>query len=328
MKPASAPSSSFPIKRGLTLAYRLSLAVAVLMAVVSAAGIMLGLGGLYGADPKLAVGVREAEAGLLLPGLLGQDIFNLVVGLPILLGSMWLARRGSMVGLLLWPGALFYALYWSMLYLVGAPFSALFLLYVPLVTLSAYATIALASSFDGERTRRRLASVVPARVIGGILVVLALLTLAQDAGGVLVTALSDSVPADPAARPVWISDLALEVPAMLAGGVLLWRRRPLGYVVGAGLLLQYGLTPVGLAASMALGTLMTGLPLEVATIIVLLVFGVVCFAPLAFFLRGAKVTGAERADAESEPRAAGRTEDDRVEPRSPAKRSGDDRRGN
>ena len=47
-----------------------------------------------------------------MPGLLGQDAFNLVVGVPLPLGLLWLARRGSLVGLLLWPGALFYVLYW------------------------------------------------------------------------------------------------------------------------------------------------------------------------------------------------------------------------
>jgi hypothetical protein len=105
-------ASTLPLKRTLKLAYRLSLVVAALMAVASAAGLVLGVGGLYGSDPKLALGVREAEAGLLLPGLLGQDAFNLVVGVPLLLGSMWFARRGSLIGLLFWPGALFYVLYW------------------------------------------------------------------------------------------------------------------------------------------------------------------------------------------------------------------------
>ncbi|QIN84713.1 hypothetical protein GBA63_20210 [Rubrobacter tropicus] len=290
MKTAPQPTD-LPVERDLTLAYRLSLAVAALMAVASPAGVVMGIAGLYGADPKLALGVTEAEAGLLLPGLLGQDIFDLAVGLPVLLGSMWLARRGSLVGLLLWPGALFYALYWGLLYLVGAPFSALFLLYVPLVTLSAYATVAVVSSIDGEGTRRRLGGAAPARLVGGILVVLGLLTLGQDAGGALVTALANDAPVDPAARPVWISDLAIEVPAVLAGGALLWLRKPLGYVAGAGLLLQYGLTPVGLAAGMGLASVLTGSPLEVSTAVVLLVFGAVCFAALAFFVRGARATG-------------------------------------
>jgi hypothetical protein len=281
------PPSRLPIKRDLTLAYRLSLAVAALMSAASAAGLVLGLGGLYGPDPTHAVGVREAEAGLLLPGLLGQDAFNLAVGVPLLLCSMWLARRGSLVGLLLWPGMLFYALYWYVLYAFGAPFGALFLLYVPLVTLSAYAIIALLSSMDGEWVRRRLADAVPARGVGAILVVLALLTFGQDATGALLTALSGDASADPAARHVWIADLALQAPAVFAGGVLLWQRRPLGYVAGAGLLFQYGLSALGFVVGMALASALTGSPLDVTIGVVLLVFGAVCFAPLVLFVRGA-----------------------------------------
>jgi hypothetical protein len=276
-----------PVKRDLTLSYRTSLIVAALMAFASAGGLLLGSGGLYGPHPTHSLGVTEAEAGVLLPGFLGQDAFSLFVGLPLLLGSLWLARRGSLIGLLFWPGVLFYALYWYVLYLTGAPFSVLFLVYVPLVTLSAFTTIGLVSSIDGEEVRRRLSDAVPARVIGAILVVLGLLTLAQDASGALITALVEDAPADPAARSVWIVDLALQAPTVIAGGVLLWHHQPLGYVAGAGLLLLYGLSAVGFVAGMVLESVLAGSPLDAATSIVLLVFGIVCCVPLAFFVRGA-----------------------------------------
>ena len=207
-------------------------------------------------------------------------------GAGLLLGSRWLAHRGSLVGLLFLPGTLFYALYWYVLYLTGAPFSVLFLVYVPLVTLSAFTIIGVVSSTDGEEVRRRLSATVPARAIGALLVVLGLLTLAQDTTGALVSALADDAPADPAARPVWISDLALQAPAVIVGGTLLWRRQPLGYVAGAGLL-QYGLSAVGFVAGMVLESVLTGSPPDVATSVVLILFGAVCFVPLAFFIRGA-----------------------------------------
>jgi hypothetical protein len=89
------------------------------------------------------------------------------------------------------------------------------------------------------------------------------------------------------ARHVWIADLALEVPAMLLGGMLLWQHKRLGYVAGAGLLLQFGLTPTGLVAMLALQPIVTASPLDVGTIGGLLIFSLVCFASLAFFVRGA-----------------------------------------
>jgi hypothetical protein len=281
------PSTSLPITRDLTLAYALSLVVAVLIAGVSAAGLLLGSTRLYGVDPKVAAAVASSTAGVLVPGFLAQDVINLVLALPILLGSLWLVRRGSLIGLLLWPGTLFYVLYTYALYLVGAPFSALFLAYVGLVALSAYTTIGIVASIDAEQVRQRLAGVVPARTVGGILVGLAFLTLAQDAGGALVSALAGGGSVDPVAHRVWIADLVVEVPAVLIGGVLLWRRKMLGYVAGAGLLLQFGLTPTGLAAVLALQPVLTAEPIDAGAIVGLLIFSAVCFATLTFFVRGA-----------------------------------------
>ena len=278
---------TLPIRHTLTLAYRSSLVVAVLIAVVSAAGLLFGSAGLYGPDPKRAVGVTEAEAGLLVPGFLALDTYNLVVGLPILLTLLWLAYRGSLIGLLLWPGALFYMVYTYALYLVGTPFNALFLAYIALVAVSASTMIGIVANIDGEQVRQQLGGVVPARTIGAILIGLAILTLAQDASGALVTALAGGAPLVPLARHVWIADLALEAPVMLIGGVLLWRHKRLGYVAGAGLLLQFGLTPTGLAAMLAFQPILSASPLDVGTIVGLLIFSVVCFASLAYFVRGA-----------------------------------------
>jgi hypothetical protein len=172
------------------------------------------------------------------------------------------------------------------IYLVGAPFSALFLAYVALVALSAFATIGMVSALDGDAVREQLARAVPARTVGAVLAILALLTLAQDAASVLTAARAGEGATSPIARPVWTADLALEVPVVLMGGVLLWRRTPLGYVAGAGLLVQYGLTPLALAASIVLQAFVMGSPTDVGMVIGVLVFGVVCFAPLAWFVRG------------------------------------------
>ena len=80
------------------------------------------------------------------------------------------------------------------LYLVGALFSILFLSHVALVAVSASTMIGIVASIGG--VRQWLAGTVPAQTIGGILIGLAALTLAQDASGAVVTALAGS-----AARP-------------------------------------------------------------------------------------------------------------------------------
>ena len=157
---------TLPLKRDLTLAYRTSLLIALLMVVVSVGGLAWGSTSLYGVDQNRALGVSASTAGVLVPGFLVQDVFNLAVGLPILVGVLWLARRGSLIGLLLWPGALFYLAYTYVHYLVGAPFSALFLGYVAVVALSAYTTIGLVASIDCDTVRQRLSGAVRPRLVG------------------------------------------------------------------------------------------------------------------------------------------------------------------
>jgi len=273
---------------GSASAFAASIVIAVLVACVSLAGLVLGREGLYGSDVNLANGIITSTASIVIPGFGAHDLFNLAVALPVLLASAWFARRGSLLGLLLWPGALFYVLYTYALYLVGAPFGPLFLGYVLLVVVSAYTIIGGVARNNHAAVRERLSGVVPARTIGGILVALALLTVGQDGGGVIATALGGGNQAEPLARHVWTVDLTISVPATLLGGVLLWRRAALGYVVAAGLLFAFGLTPIALAATLALQPWLTGTAIDGGTIVGLLVFAVVAYVPLGFFVRGVR----------------------------------------
>jgi hypothetical protein len=299
--------NTLPLKGDRTLAYRTSLLIALLTVVVSAAGLAWGTS-LYGVESNRALGVSASTAGVLVPGFLVQDIFNLVVGLPILLGVLWLGRRGSLIGLLLWPGALLYLADTYVHYLVGAPFSAAFLGYVAIVALSAYTTIGLVASIDGDIVRHRLGGAVRPRLVGGLLVGLALLTFGQDASGAVVTALAGGPPIDPLARGVWIDDLTLGVPAMLIVGGLLWRRAALGYVAAAGLLLSFGMTSVVIAAMIALQPVLTGAPIDEATVMGLLIFGAVSLAPILLFGRGTAARPI-RAKPEAQRAELGRGED-------------------
>jgi hypothetical protein len=91
-------------------------------------GLIFGRAGRYG-DPVTALGPTASSASIFIPGWLGHELFNLVVGVPLVVGAVWLAGKGRTAALLLWPGALYYRLYTNAIYLIGAPFSMLFLLY-------------------------------------------------------------------------------------------------------------------------------------------------------------------------------------------------------
>ena len=259
--------------RDMRLAYAGSGLAALLMATASIAGLLFG-SSLYGVHALLSAFV-------------GQDMLNLVIAVPLLLGSMWLASRGSLVGSLAWPGALFYLVYDYGFYVLGAPFGPLFLVYLVLVTISVYAAAGVVLSIDSAAVRSRFVDRVPERVVGAALVALAVIFIALWTAMTLNGLTGPGL--DLIARTVVTLDLTVQLPALLAGGVLLWRRRPLGYVVAPGLLLQMAAYLLGLSAICILGRDATGAPVTPAAYLPGLVVG-----PIGLFLIGLFVRAAVR----------------------------------
>ena len=263
-------SVGLPLRRCLTPIYALSFIIAVLMAAASGAGLLCRTI-IYPTDE-------------LLRSFLPTDVAILSIGLPILLGSMWLAWRGKLVGLLLWPGALFFVLYNYVVYVLAMPLNAAFLLHLALVTLSAYTLIGLVAGIEGEAVRRGLAGAVPERVAGGVLAGLGLLFFLRVVG-VMVNALASQTPIAETELALHTSDFLLS-PAWVVCGVLLWRRRTVGYVTGLGLLFQASMLFIGLIIVLLLQPLLTNAPLPLADIGVVFAMGLICFIPFALFVRG------------------------------------------
>ena len=149
-------NDGLPIRRNLTPVYALSLIIAILMAAASVTG-LLHRAVIYPTDE-------------LIQSFVTNDVVNLFVGLPILLGSMWFVRRGKLIGLLFWPGALMFVLYNYIAYVFATPPSWVFLAYLALLTSSAYTLIGLVASIDAKAIQQRLAGAVRERLSGGMLI--------------------------------------------------------------------------------------------------------------------------------------------------------------
>ena len=59
-----------------------------------------------------------------------NDVINLLIVLPVLLISLWFAFRGTLFGLLLWPGALFYVFYTFLVYIFSIPLNVIYVGYL------------------------------------------------------------------------------------------------------------------------------------------------------------------------------------------------------
>lgn len=263
--PRTSPPS-LPIRHSLAIPYGLSLVIAALTAAVSVAGLLF---------PAVIYPTEELHRAFA-----SNDVVNLLIGLPLLLGSLAAAWRGRLLGLLFWPGALFYVTYNALAYTVALPFSGPFVANLILALVSAYTIYRLLSAVDAAAVREQLAGKVHERVAGGVLIGLGALFFLRGIGQLVQAA---------AAGPelaVVIADL-LTTPFWVIGGILLWRKRAWGYVSGAGLLFQGSMLFVGLLIFFILQPFVAGVPFPVGDFAVIAAMSLVCLIPFGLFLRGA-----------------------------------------
>jgi len=211
-----------------------------------------------------------------------NDMINLVLGVPFLLVSVFLAWRKRLIGLLLWPGALFFNLYNYLLHLFALPPSGLFLLSISVAVLSLYALIWLLASIDAGEVYQRLTG-VSAKFGGGVLAALGFLFFARVAYIYLASMNGDTI--IPVTEDALLKTDFLIAPAWIVGGILLVRKHPFGYVIGLGLLAKASLLMFALIPYMALQNVIVGKPVAVMDFVVVLLMSLILIVPTILLIR-------------------------------------------
>lgn len=261
---------NLPLKHNLKLVYALSFIIVSLMTLASIVGILFQ-STIYPTDELLGT-------------FISNDVVNLLIGLPIMLSSIFLMMQRKLLGLLFLPGALFFVLYNYIIYVLAMPFNLAFFLHLMLVTLSLYTIVILVESIDGKKIRQLLVGRVNERIAGGILFGMGFLFLLQVIGVMAISLVNQTV--------ITETDLATHVsdflisPALVIGGILLWQRKEYGYVSGLGLLFQASMLFIGLIVFLIIHPLLTSTAFLPVDIFVVFIMGLVCFIPLTLFVRG------------------------------------------
>lgn len=211
-----------PRPTALTAAYVLSGAIAVAMAAASVAGLLVD--GLY----REGAWAREAFRG--------GDVVTLAIATPLLVVSLILSARGSHRAEPVWIGMLAYTLYTYAYATFGAAFNDTFLLHIALFSMSVFALACALPNLDLAAIGRTFRGAIGPRTIG---VVLAVVGIAQGALWLFLVvrnAVTGEVLHDipvSGQHLVFALDLALLVPSLVLGGILLARRTAFGFLLGA-----------------------------------------------------------------------------------------------
>jgi hypothetical protein len=231
-------------------AYILSVLVALLAAVQSAASLLL---------PPV---YRDND--LIVATWRGNDFITLLVAVPLLVGALALARRGSSRALLLWAGLLDYMLYNYAFYLFGTAFNSHFLVYTAIVGLSIFALICLLMRLDVPGLAQQFGARTPVRLIAGYMLLVAValggLWTAMSLGFVLTGQVpSPVVSSGHVTAIVFALDLTMVMPPMALGAIWLWQRQPWGYVLAAGLGIKGAVYMLALSAA-TISAMLAGIP--------------------------------------------------------------------
>ncbi|HET7400058.1 MAG TPA: hypothetical protein VFJ94_16195 [Intrasporangium sp.] len=169
----------------------------------------------------------------------GSDLVTLLLAIPVLALANHRYWRRSVGAALLVAGALSWFVYVSASMALGAMYNALFLVYVAVLSTSAFALGAVIRSVPVELLAARLEGVAPRRATAWLMVCSGLVTAVVWLGPLVGAAVSGRPPAllDHYTTMVTdVLDLALITPATLLAAWWLLRRRAEGYVLAVPLL--------------------------------------------------------------------------------------------
>jgi hypothetical protein len=187
----------------------------------------------------------------------GTALIMLVLGVPLLIGTILGEGRWPRTALIVRLGALSYLAYNGFMLLLATPFNQLFLVYCLALSSTAFSLGLQVFHARSASVEERL-PLTAARVVGGyILVIVALNTLAW-LRTIVPAMLADDATSfldgtGIATNPVFVQDLVFWLPGAAIIGWLTWTRRPWGALL-AGSYLVFGLLEsIGVAVDQWLG---------------------------------------------------------------------------
>ncbi len=149
-------------------------------------------------------------------------------------------RRGSLRGSLFLIGMLLYFLYIGVTYTFSVLFNSMFLIYTALFSASLFATIIALTDFDIQYLASKVTSNIPRRGIAIFMFVAGLGTLMLWLSELIAPIMTGQAPVNLGHYTTMFThgfDSAVITPACVITGIYLLKRKPLGYLLAAPLLI-------------------------------------------------------------------------------------------
>jgi hypothetical protein len=223
---------------------------------------------------------------------IAQDFITLMVGLPFLAVGMVLFRKRRIKGRLILAGTLAYFLYTYASFSFGAAYNVVFLAYVALFSLSLFAFILALMQIDIPALPSHFSPSLPRRVIAIFLFVVGGFLLFAWLGRIIPGLLKNRPPVGLESYTTLVIqtlDLGLIMPTAFLSGILLWKRRPWGYLL-ASIVLIKGATMLLAVSAMIANMIRAGAQVSIGESIMFPIFALIDIGMTVVLLKNVSET--------------------------------------
>lgn len=230
------------------------------------------------------IGVYQTDSvGVAVQGI-AQDFITLVMGVPLLIFSLILTLKNSFKGKLILTGTLGYFLYTYASYVFLWMYNPWFIVYVILMSLSLFGFIMMMMSYQLDQIENQFDAQLPKRFLGIYQIVIGVFIGMLWLGKIAPTILDGTTPEGLDHYTTLVIqglDLGVVVPTAILSGVLLLKRRPMGYLLTSVVAVK-GFTMLSAISAMVLNQALQGIQMNIVEIIMFPVFNL--FAIYAFIV--------------------------------------------
>jgi hypothetical protein len=203
---------------------------------------------------------------------IAQDIVTLIVGIPLLVISLLMARRHLLKGRLLLTGTLGYFLYTYSSYSFLSMYNSMFIIYVILMSASFFAFVLMMMSFEIQSLPHLFHEKLPVKLIGGFLIAVSFVFGMMWIGKIIPALVNHTHPdgiEHYTTLVIQALDLGFVIPTGFLAGILLIKRNPLGYLLAAIMTLKE-LTLVTALTAMIILQIQAGISINSVVIILII----------------------------------------------------------
>lgn len=228
---------------------------------------------------------------------IAQDYVTLILGLPLLVLSLFWARKNSLQGRLLLTGTLGYFFYTYASYSLLSMYNPLFLVYVLLMSASFFAFTMAMMSFDIQRLPGAFSEKLPVKFIGGFLLFTSIVFGIMWLGKIIPPLVNQTPPEGLehyTTLVIQALDLGFIVPAGIMAGILIIRKQPFGYLL-APILIIKEITLLTALSAMVILQIANGITVSPVVLILVLVLNSIIIYILFLTMKNIKeVSGTNR----------------------------------